>query len=396
MQAQLKILEDAIAKNKGALGEKKNIRKQLERDVRELEAKIREADQSLKKRTAVIQQLEGGIQEAEGGIATLDTRLSKARQSLAQLLRTTRITDDDTLVELMLRGDSFSEVFVDRDNILAMRDALDERMDEVKDKKETLAEKKQELEETQEEHEKLKEVQLLEKRAIEEREKEKEKLVKVTKGEEKEYEGYIKEQEKSAAQIRNALFALRDSSSGPVSFGQMYAYAKEAASVTGVRAVVILAILTQETNLGKNLGSGSWKVDMHPTRDRPVFEEICRELGLDPDKQPVSKKPWYGWGGAMGPGQFIPSTWKGIKDRVAKLTGSTPNPWNARDAVFATALYMKDAGANKQTREAERLAAMRYLAGWGNAHKASYQFYGREVLAIIDRYERDSRILEGQ
>jgi membrane-bound lytic murein transglycosylase B len=175
----------------------------------------------------------------------------------------------------------------------------------------------------------------------------------------------------------------------------MYDYAKEASRATGVRAVVILAILTEESNLGKNVGKGNWMEDMHPTRDRPVFKEICEELGLDPDKQPVSKKPWYGWGGAMGPGQFIPSTWKGIKGRVAALTGTNPNPWNARDATFATALYMKDAGANKQTREAERLAAMRYLAGWANANKASYQFYGREVMAIVDRYERDSRILEG-
>lgn len=395
MQQQLKVLEDAIAKNKGALGVKQKERQGLEKDVQALEAKIKEAERSIKQRDQVISKLEGGIQEASHTIAALDTQLTRSRNSLGQLLRTARVQDDETLVELILRGETLSGVFTDRDNMLSVRDALNERMDEVRGHKKTVAEKKETLEESQEEHEQLRQIQVQEKRVIETREQEKATLVKVTKGEEKEYEKYIKEQEKSAAEIRSALFALRDSSTGPVSFGQMYDYAKEASRLTGVRAVVILAILTEESNLGQNVGKGTWKVDMHPTRDRPVFEEICAALGLDPDKQPVSKKPWYGWGGAMGPGQFIPSTWKSIAPRVSKLTGNTPaNPWNARDAAFATALYMKDAGANNQTREAERLAAMRYLAGWANANKASYQFYGREVMAIVDRYEREIKVLE--
>ena len=48
---------------------------------------------------------------------------------------------------------------------------------------------------------------------------------------------------------------------------------------------------------------------MHPNRDRPVFAVIAQTLGFNPDDLPVSRKPWYGWGGAMGPAQFIPSTW---------------------------------------------------------------------------------------
>lgn len=396
LQKQLQILEDAIAKNKGALGAKKDERKQLEKDMRALEAKIKEAEQSIKKRDQAIQQLAGGIHETERGIETLDTQLSRSRRSLAQLLRVTRVQDDETLVELMLRGDTLSGVFSDRDNLISVRNSLDEQMDDVKENKQSLAQKKETLEETQAEHEQLREIQLQEKRVIQTREQEKEQLVKAVKGEEKEYERYIKEQEKSASEIRSALFALRDTTSGPVSFGQMYDYAKEAGARTGVRPVVILAILTEESNLGQNVGKGSWMTDMHPTRDRPVFAEICAALGLDPDKQPVSKKPWYGWGGAMGPGQFIPSTWKGIAPRVTKITGNSPaNPWNARDATFATALYMMDAGADKQTRESERLAAQRYLAGWANANKASYQFYGREVMAIVDRYEREIKVLEG-
>jgi membrane-bound lytic murein transglycosylase B len=238
-------------------------------------------------------------------------------------------------------------------------------------------------------------IQAREKKVLEQREAEKRSIVSATKGQEKIYETQIKQQELSAAEIRNALFSLRDSTSKPVSFGTMYSFAQEASVRTGVRPSMILAILTEESNLGKNLGTGRWTVDMHPTRDRPIFKEICEQLGLDPDSMPVSKKPWYGWGGAMGPGQFIPSTWKQIVPRVARMTGiKTPNPWDPRTATFATAIYLMDAGADKQTRAAERLAAQRYLAGWANANKPAYQFYGNEVMELVDKYDSQIEVLK--
>jgi membrane-bound lytic murein transglycosylase B len=108
----------------------------------------------------------------------------------------------------------------------------------------------------------------------------------------------------------------------------------------------------------------------------------------------VSKKAWYGWGGAMGPAQVIPSTWILFKDRLAKISGSNPpNPWNARDALFAAGLILKDNGASDGTRAAERLAALRYLAGWKNATKKAYAFYGDDVMDLADKYQSQINIL---
>ncbi|HEY4488731.1 MAG TPA: hypothetical protein VJB97_04400, partial [Candidatus Paceibacterota bacterium] len=104
-----------------------------------------------------------------------------------------------------------------------------------------------------------------------------------------------------------------------------------------------------------------------------------------------------GYGGAMGPAQFIPSTWMLYKDRLAKITGTNPpNPWQPRTAVFATALLMGDNGADAGTRSAERLAALRYFAGWGNASKPAYAFYGDSVMEYVDQYQRDIDVLEGR
>ena len=61
------------------------------------------------------------------------------------------------------------------------------------------------------------------------------------------------------------------------------------AKLTGIKPAFLLAVLTQESNLGKNVGTcnrlgdpptKSWKVVMKP--DREPFLTITKELGLDP------------------------------------------------------------------------------------------------------------------
>jgi hypothetical protein len=55
---------------------------------------------------------------------------------------------------------------------------------------------------------------------------------------------------------------------------------------------------------------------------------------------------------------------------------------------------MSDNGADNGTRAAERLAALRYLAGWKNATKPAYAFYGDDVMEFADKYQKEIDILE--
>ena len=158
--------------------------------------------------------------------------------------------------------------------------------------------------------------------------------------------------------------------------------------LTGVRPAFILGVIAEESNLGENVGTGNWKTDMHPTRDQPIFEDITNRLGLDPDLMPVSKKPWYGWGGAMGPAQFIPSTWILYEDRIGRVSVQVPpSPWDPRTAFIASGLLLSDNGADRGGYYNERLAALRYFAGWRNAEKSSYAFYGDEVMELAEKYQ---------
>ena len=165
-------------------------------------------------------------------------------------------------------------------------------------------------------------------------------------------------------------------------------------------------------NLGENVGtcnragdpeSKSWKNimpgpndgDRSYRDDQTIFLQITKELGLDPNTTPLSCPIGGGWGGAMGPSQFIPTTWMSYKNQIAGVTGNNPpNPWVPVDAFTATSLLLKDLGAAAGTFSAERQAALRYYAG-GNWNKPQNAFYGDSVMRIAEGYDRQIQILQG-
>jgi len=394
LEKELAVIEQDIVQKRGVLSEKQKERTSLERDIALLDGQIAVAQQQIRHRDLSLAKIRDDIGDKQVAIIEVDKKVVRSEQSLAQLLRRTREIDDVSLAELVLSG-SLTDVFEDIDVFETLQRNLDASFEEMALLRADLSGRKQALEGKKSEEEELRRIQVLEKQAIEKREKEKQGILSVTKGQEAAYQQLIAERERQASVIRSALFELRDSNA--IQFGAAYAYAKEAEAKTGVRAALTLAVLRQETNLGENVGTGNWKTDMHPTRDQPVFATLMAELGLNPDTMPVSKKPSYGWGGAMGPAQFIPSTWVMYKDRIAQVSGENPpNPWTARTAIFASALLMADNGADNGTRESERLAALRYFAGWTNATKPAYAFYGDGVMGFADQYQADINILEGR
>lgn len=394
LERELANLESQIAAQRAVLSGKQQESASLERDIAILDAKIKTAQLAIKARDITIRQLSSDIGNKQETIGQLDSKLSREKQSLAQLLRKTYELDSYSIAEFALGSESLSDFFSDVDSFTVIKKELQDSFVEIGETREETQTEKEALEERRAEQLELRQLQVLEQRAIQAQEAERQKLLKETKGQEKIYQQLLAEKEKSAATIRATLFSL--TGTGAIPFGKAYQYALEASQKTGVRPAFILGVIAEESNLGENVGTGNWKIDMHPTRDRPVFEVITRELGLNPDSVPVSKKAWYGWGGAMGPAQFIPSTWILYKERIGEITGSNPpNPWDPRTAFFASAILLKDNGADKGTRASERLAALRYLAGWKNAEKPAYAFYGDDVMNLADKYQAQINILTG-
>lgn len=397
LEAELAALEQEIAEKQALLDGQKTKSASLQRDIDIIKTKIGKAKLDIKSQNLIIEKLSGEISKKASKIESLSEKILREKESLAQLIRKTNEIEKTNLVHLLLASKTLSELYGDLDAFASVKEAVKDSVDEVREIKQDTEEEKEALKKKQDEEinakKKLEQVQ----REMEKNEKEQKTLLSISKDKEKEYERLKAERERRAAEIRSALFALRDTSAIP--FGKALEHANFASSKTGVRPALILAILTQESKLGENIGScylrdtstgaGVGKNTgtpiakvMKPERDVAPFLDITGKIGLDPFNTPVSC-PWkIGYGGAMGPSQFIASTWKMFESRIASAVGvSTPNPWEPRDAIMATAIYMKDLGANLQTFSAERDAACRYYSGRSCSDPSVQNlFYGEAVM----------------
>lgn len=422
LEADLAVIENEINVQKVVLDEKQKEGVSLERDVAILTAQIEKAKLDIKARNLSLQGLVDDIATKNHVIGVYSSTIATEQDSLSGLMRRTNELDNYSLVEVALSDKDITNFFSDLDNFQYIEDSVSSSLDRVGTaKKETEAEKAT-LEAKKEEETALRQVQVLQQARIQASEAEKKSILAETKGQEAAYQKILVQKQQSAASIRAELFSL--SGSAAIPFEKALAFARTAAQKTGIRPAMVLGIIAEESNLGENVGKGTWTVDMHKTRDVPVFKYLTTLLGLDPDKMPVSKKVWYGYGGAMGPAQFIPSTWacfsgyvntttgkcgknfdgtwngpweyQQSNDRVGKLTNHfPPNPWSPDDAFMASALYLSDSGADAQTSRSEFIAAMCYLAGCGNASKTSLQFYGDDVMCLALKYQKNIDILEG-
>lgn len=419
---ELQNVERQILKQQVLVEDKQLERQSLERDLEIIDAQVYKAQLGIQARAVAIEQLTVQIGDKEVVIDILNERLDKQRQSLADLLRKTSEVDDYSLAEVMLSQDSFSTFFEDLENFQSIKSSLNASVAVLTDIRTDTEEQKESLETKQVEEAELKTLQELEKQQIEVREAEKEQILTVTKGEEEAYQELLVAQQKSAAQLRSQLFDLLGGGAA-IPFPEAIALAQTAGGAVGVEPALILAILEQESSFGSNIGScvmgdlSLGKDIMHPTRDKPVFLAMAPVLGFDPVTQVVScplkrsDGTRIGWGGAMGASQFIPSTWAiygGMvnngngwvydrnRDTIRAMLGksSPASPFVNQDAFTATALLLRDNGATGAY-ASDRLAALRYYAGWGGAKNPANFFYGDQVMERKARLANEIRILSG-
>lgn len=422
LEAQLQAVEQQILKQRTLVEGKRQERRSLERDLDLIDAEIEQASLGIEARAIAIAQLSSQIGDKEAVIGILNDRLVKQRASLAELLRQTDAYDDYSMAEVLLSNENISEFFSDADRFAAVKESLNNSLSVLKEIKRDTEDQKLTLEEKQQIEAEMKRIQELEKRTIEEQEAEKERILSTTKGQEALYQQILESQQKTAAQLRAQLFALLGGG-GPIPFPQAVELAQVAGRLAGVPPSLILAILEQESAYGANIGRctmgdvAAGRDIMHPERDKPVFLAMAPVLGFDAATQQVScpltraDGSRIGWGGAMGASQFIPSTWAiygGFqnvggtwtyvqgRDAIRSLLGkSTPSsPFVNQDAFIATALLLRDNGANGSY-ASDRLAALRYYAGWGGASNPENAFYGDGVMRRKARLEGEIRVLTG-
>ncbi len=384
-------------------------KKTLENKIYSLKKKIQNLDYQIRQSNLIIKDLGFQIEDTEYSIESTSLKIEVSKGKLANILRNIYEEDQKPFIEILVSGDSISSFFDNLISLERLNSKSKELLQNIKLLKTNLENQKESLDGEKQDLENIVEIQTVQKQQNSQSRTEQEYYLELT---EQEYQKYLAEKQEvdqKASEIRARIFELIGVPQAPT-FGEAYEIAKYVESITGVRPAFLLAVLTQESNIGKNVGqcylkntetgagetiktSTALSRVMKPTRDVQPFLVITKELGRDSFSTPVSCPMSYGWGGAMGPAQFIPSTWMIYRDRLRDIIGKPADPWSIKDSFLAAALYLSDYGAAKQTYDGEFNAALSYFAGpsW---YKSSYddvyrRDYGYPVMAIVKAYESD-------
>ena len=394
MEAKIKELEDKIAQYRVGITTNQQRVKTLQTEIAILDDEINQAELEIKRINLVIQRLDSKINEKKVVIREIEREVDLEKTALSELIREIRKYDDVSFLEIILARDQLSDFLSEVRSLENFQNQIQTALDKIYNMKSNLEQEKTTLNDEKEEQLGLKEIQNEQSNILERKEKEKKNLLEQTKGQEQLFNQLVKRTQFDIEAVKNRLYYLKGwTTDGSLRFEDAYKFAKYASIYTGIRPAFLLAILSRESGLGQNVGTGTWRVDMKPSQ-RPYYLQICEKLNISPDTYPVSRKQWYGWGGAMGPAQFLPATWLGYEQRIAEITGDNPpSPWNVKDAFVAAALYLVNKGANQQTYNIEWKAAMTYLAG-SNWNNPSLAFYGDQVMELAAQLQEQVDILE--
>lgn len=401
-QSELASTEADIAKWQSILDTTKAGTASLQQEAAVLNAKIKQAQDFIKQKNIEIAQLQESIAQKNQDIGDLEDQIDSGHESLAQILRQEQQLDDTSLPEVFLSGQNLSDFFSDIDYFYMIKKSLADLFTELR-ANETLAEQaKTALGQQEDKETDTKAAMQLQQQQVQANENQEQYLIQVNKTQEKTYAQVLADQQAKAAEIRAKLFKLAGGSVA-IPFGTALVYAQNSSATTNVEPAFLLAILTQESNLGANVGkcyltdattgagvnvsSGKvWPNLMKAGRDVAPFLDITSHLGFDAFKTVVSCPipSAGGYGGAMGPAQFIPSTWALFEDRLQAALGHYGNPWDSQDAFTASAMYLSDLGASGDSYTSEIRAACKYY-GTGGSTCA----YGRSVMALRNSIQSD-------
>lgn len=399
LEKELAELEKKIEQYEKDITKTQQQKKTLENQISILKNKINKLELQIQQSNLMIRDVSLQIKDTENSIENTSLKIEEQKRKLSDILLAIYKEDKKSGLEIFLSSQELSIFFNNLSALEELNLKSQELLENIKSLKTNLENQKQKLDEEKNDLERIAKIQALQKQESLAVKKEQEKLLEQTKGKESEYQKMLAATKQRAAEIKARIFELIGVSKAPT-FGEALEIAKYVEELTGVRAAFLLAVLEQESAIGKNVGqcylsnvntgagqkaTNGAKVQkvMSPTRDIPHFLTITKELGLDPFKTLVSCPMSFGWGGAMGPAQFIPSTWMLYRERVKEITGSA-NPWNIKDSFVAAALYLADYGATKKTRDAEWKAAMIYFSG---STSSRYRFYGDSVMARADKIQ---------
>lgn len=378
--------------------EKRNLANQ----IANLENRMEQLDYQIRQSEIRIKDLGYQIASTQESITRMNAKIEDHHEQLEEILKLIEKEDRRSLLEILVVDQNLSDFF---NNLTALERLSKESqsiLNEVRDLRNSLETTEQRLAREKEEAQRQAEIHALQRQESAAARQEQEYLYDLT---EEEYQQQLSQKEiieERAQEIMNRRLTLVGLPESEIpSFGEALEIARWAENITGIRPAFLLAIITQESALGRNVGecylrepstgagirisTGANVPNLMATppnsyrNDAEKFLQITEMLDLDPYSTPVSCPFQVGYGGAMGPAQFIPTTWWNQRPQLVSILGREPNPWKLQDSFLASATYLANLGGIYN----ERTAALRYYAGsnWNNPRHA---FYGDQVVRRIE------------
>ncbi len=371
----------------------------LQGQIKTLDAQINQITLEIKSLGLSISKTNLEILNTEDGINVAEQKIQKDQQVLGQYLRLVYQKDHETLTSILLKNDTISEFFNDLNSVKTNQDNLKVTIDGIQKLQEVLLIQKEELEEKKADLEQQQRLEQIDKRSLDQSKTQKASILKQTQGQESKFQDLVKRSKNDIARIQQEIYYLNQNG---VSVEDAIKYGNLAAIAADIRPAFLLAELEIESGLGQNVGrcnragdppSKGYRMIMKPDRDIQPFLTITSQLGMDPEMTAVSCPQYvngkrYGWGGAMGPAQFIPSTWMGYTAQVASIVGRPANPWNIQDAFTAAALKLARGGAAAKTRASEVAASKTYYSGNSKCATAACNSYANSVQRTAAELEK--------
>lgn len=387
LKTRIDDLRNQIEMYQKEIGKKSQREESISNEIEILEADIKKIELQIQETNLQIAELNEEIFQKEAKIERMQKQVDAKEEMLANFLEELYEKGERDTTEIIFTHQSFSEYYAKVESLESVENRIKESHDQLEMARDTLKKEREDLIDRKTNKENLRGIQGDQERSLEGEKQMQTLLVSQIRNEKMALEQNVQK-------LQEELSSLQ-SLGEPINMEEAVKSARYASGLTNVAPEFLLGVLRVESGLGTNVGGGRYKADMNPAQ-WDTFKKICSELGLNPDETPVSRRACYnrdakdgcgGWGGAMGPAQFMPSTWIGYKNKVENVTGKKPaNPWDIKDSLVAMGLKLGSVeGVTSGDRDAWAKAAGMYLAG-GNWER--YSWYSDRVLHYADGFKK--------
>lgn len=312
-----------ITEARTALAKKQGETSGVKYEIQKLDQKIKISELFINQKLAIANRLKRNINSTENDIKDLNTDLEKINRSLKALIFQRQQTEANTALEAILSKKTISEFFEDNDTSRFLEAKISDEITRVKKERDSLQRLTIELEEKESVERDLADERKIETEKIEKNKKYKDELLGILKKEEGGIKATIGNKEKAKRAILAKVFKV--ASGAKVSFGEAYNIINPYKKSLGMDPAFVLAILFQESGMGGKIGgnigqctykqynkygtTSGGKTVMKSSQHKS-FETIMSGLGRKATVQKISCAIPRdgGYGGAMGPAQFMPNT----------------------------------------------------------------------------------------